>query len=53
MYLDASTTLTTLAVGIGSVMAVATALVMGGLTSQIGLGWGVRKFKKYVTGRKF
>lgn len=53
MYIDASGTLTTTAVALAGVLTVAITLVMTGLVSQIGLGYGIRKFTRYVTGRKF
>jgi len=37
----------------GLMIVVAVGIVLGGLGSLIGLGFAVRKIKRYVTGRKF
>jgi len=42
-------TITDVAVIIGAVIG----SILGLLAALLGLGWGIRKFKAYITGRKF
>lgn len=53
---DATSTtaaLTTAYGDIGTILAVAVAAVVGALVALLGLGFGIRKARHYVTGRKF
>jgi len=44
----------TAAIGdVGSVIGIVIPVILGLLAALIGLGWGVRKFKAHVSGRKF
>jgi len=55
MYGIASTsaTLATAFTDTGTILAVVIATVVVGLVALLGLGFGVRHLKKYITGRKF
>jgi len=45
--------LATLFTNAGTIIAVVIATVLVGLVALLGLGFGVRHLRKYITGRKF
>jgi len=55
MWAVGSTTeaLATLYANTGTIVAVVIATVLVGLVALLGLGFGVRHLRKYITGRKF
>jgi len=55
MWTVASTTdaLSTAFANTGTIVAVVIATVLVGLIALLGLGFGVRHLRKYITGRKF
>lgn len=55
MWTDASTTAawTTLATSTGVILALVITATMIATAGLMGLGFGIRKVKKYVTGKKF
>jgi len=55
MWSIASTTstLTTAFTDTGTILTIVVAAVVTGLVALLGLGFGVRHLKKYITGRKF
>jgi len=55
MWTVASTTyaLTTAFTNTGTILGVVIAVVLVGLIALLGLGFGVRHLRKYITGRKF
>lgn len=55
MWSVASSTdaLSTLFTNTGTIVAVVIATVLVGLVALLGLGFGVRHLRKYITGRKF
>jgi len=55
MWTIASTTgaISTMFTDTGTVLAVVIGTVLVGLVALLGLGFGVRHLKKYITGRKF
>jgi len=55
MYSVASSTadLSTLFTNTGTIVTVVIAAVLIGLVALLGLGFGVRHLRKYITGRKF
>jgi len=46
---EVNTLITNVAVILGSVVGV----ILGLLAALMGLGWGVKKFRHYITGKKF
>lgn len=48
-----TSTLTTAYSDTGTILVVVIAAVVTGLVALLGLGFGVRHLKKYITGRKF
>jgi len=55
MWAVGSTTdaLTTAFTNTGTILAAVIAVVLVGLIALLGLGFGVRHLRKYITGRKF
>jgi len=55
MWTVASTTdaLSTAFTNTGTILAAVIAVVLVGLIALLGLGYGVRHLKRYITGRKF
>jgi len=55
MWSVGSTTdaLATLYTNTGSILVVVIATILVGLVALLGLGFGVRHLRKYITGRKF
>jgi len=50
---SSSASLATFFTDSGTIIAVVIAAVLAGLVALMGLGFGVRHVKKYITGRKF
>jgi len=46
-------TLTTAYADTGTILVVVIAAIVTGLIALLGLGFGIRHLKKYITGRKF
>jgi len=55
MWGAASTTsaLAQVATDLGIIIAAVVATLLTGYVALLGLGWGVRHFKKYISGKKF
>jgi len=55
MWAIASTTeaLTTAFTNTGTTLAASIAVILVGLIALLGLGFGIRHLRKYITGRKF
>jgi len=55
MWTVASTTgaISTMFTDTGTILAAVIGVVLVGLVALLGLGFGVRHLKKYITGRKF
>jgi len=49
----AATQLATMFTDSGTLIAIVVAAVVVGLVALLGLGFGIRHLKKYITGRKF
>jgi len=49
----AITTVTNAVTDTGTIIAGVVGVIIGLMVALIGLGWGVRKIQKHVTGRKF
>lgn len=45
--------LATLAVNLGIIIAATVSVILTGYAALLGLGWGVRHFKRYISGKKF
>jgi len=50
---DATSTLATAFTNTGVVLTASVATLVAGLVALLGLGFGIRHLKKYITGRKF
>jgi len=50
---DTTTAIGTMFTDTGTILAAVIATVLVGLVALLGLGFGVRHLKKYITGRKF
>jgi len=55
MWVAASTTaaLATTAIDLGVIIAAVVVTTLAGYGALLGLGFGIRHFRKYITGRKF
>jgi len=49
----AASTITQAGTDTGTLVALALGIVVGGLIALMGLGFGIRHLRKYITGRKF
>jgi len=49
----AASSVTTLVSDVSAVITQVVVVILALLAALLGLGWGVRKFKRYITGRKF
>jgi len=52
-YSDAVTLLTANFTSTGTIIALVLATVVAGVIALMGLGYGIRHLRKYITGRKF
>jgi len=50
---DATTALATMFTNSGTVITASVATILVGLVALLGLGFGVRHLRKYITGKKF
>jgi len=50
---DATSTLATAYTNTGTILLAVISVVLVGLIALLGLGFGVRQLRKYITGRKF